>query len=132
VRLSHATLGAATAAGSGRSPANSNPSTATSATRVGTRLDDPDRFVISDPRVRHGGRVHDRRDRHGSGTLSQITPKVISQTSQLPTEGGNRPRWRQQQADLAAGMAQVLAHRLGVHADDSENYPLTWEMAAHR
>jgi AcrR family transcriptional regulator len=31
-----------------------------------------------------------------------------------------QPRWRQQQADLAAGMAQLLAHRLGVPADDLE------------
>jgi AcrR family transcriptional regulator len=31
-----------------------------------------------------------------------------------------QPRWRQQQADLAAGMAQLLAHRLGTGADDLE------------
>jgi AcrR family transcriptional regulator len=31
-----------------------------------------------------------------------------------------QPRWRQQQADLAAGMAELLAHRLGVRADDLE------------
>ena len=31
-----------------------------------------------------------------------------------------QPRWRQQQADLAAAMAQLLAHRLGGRADDLE------------
>jgi AcrR family transcriptional regulator len=39
-------------------------------------------------------------------------------------------RWRQQQADLAAGMAQILAHRLGVHADDLEVRALAAALAA--
>jgi hypothetical protein len=46
VRVSHASVGAATAAGSGSNIAASNPSTTTTAMRMGTRLDDLDRFVI--------------------------------------------------------------------------------------
>jgi AcrR family transcriptional regulator len=41
-----------------------------------------------------------------------------------------QPRWRQQQADLAAGMAQLLAHRLGVRADDLEVRALAAAIAA--
>jgi AcrR family transcriptional regulator len=41
-----------------------------------------------------------------------------------------QPRWRQQQADLAAGMAQLLAHRLGVPADDLEVRAITAAIAA--
>lgn len=39
-------------------------------------------------------------------------------------------RWRQQQADLAAGMAQILADRLGVHADDLEVRAIAAAIAA--
>jgi AcrR family transcriptional regulator len=41
-----------------------------------------------------------------------------------------QPRWRQQQADLAAGMALILAHRLGVHADDLEVRAMAAAVAA--
>jgi AcrR family transcriptional regulator len=41
-----------------------------------------------------------------------------------------QPRWRQQQADLAAGMAQILADRLGVHADDLEVRAIAAAIAA--
>ena len=41
-----------------------------------------------------------------------------------------QPRWRQQQADLAAGMAQILAHRLGVHAGDLEVRAMAAAVAA--
>jgi AcrR family transcriptional regulator len=41
-----------------------------------------------------------------------------------------QPRWRQQQADLAAGMAQLLAHRLGVRADDLEVRAIAAAIAA--
>jgi AcrR family transcriptional regulator len=41
-----------------------------------------------------------------------------------------QPRWRQQQTDLAAGMAQILAHRLGVHADDLEVRAIAAAVAA--
>jgi AcrR family transcriptional regulator len=41
-----------------------------------------------------------------------------------------QPRWRQQQTDLAAGMAQLLAHRLGVRADDLEVRALAAAIAA--
>jgi AcrR family transcriptional regulator len=41
-----------------------------------------------------------------------------------------RPRWRQQQADLAAGMAQILAHRLGAPPDDLEVRAVAAAMAA--
>jgi AcrR family transcriptional regulator len=41
-----------------------------------------------------------------------------------------QPRWRQQQADLAAGMAQLLARRLGVHADDLEVRAMAAAIAA--
>src|SRR5512132_1837870 len=41
-----------------------------------------------------------------------------------------QPRWRQQQADLAAGMAQILADRLGVHADDLEVRAIVAAIAA--
>jgi AcrR family transcriptional regulator len=39
-------------------------------------------------------------------------------------------RWRQQQADLAAGMAQILADRLGVYADDLEVRAIAAAVAA--
>jgi AcrR family transcriptional regulator len=41
-----------------------------------------------------------------------------------------QPRWRQQQADLAVGMAQILADRLGVHADDLEVRAIAAAIAA--
>src|SRR5919106_1043729 len=41
-----------------------------------------------------------------------------------------QPRWRQQQADLAAGMAQILAGRLGVYADDLEVRAIAAAVAA--
>ena len=41
-----------------------------------------------------------------------------------------QPRWRQQQTDLAAGMAQILADRLGVHADDLEVRAIAAAVAA--
>jgi hypothetical protein len=41
-----------------------------------------------------------------------------------------QPRWRQQQADLAAGMAQILADRLGVHAEDLEVRAIAAAVAA--
>ena len=41
-----------------------------------------------------------------------------------------QPRWRQQQADLAAGMAQLLAHRLGGRADDLEVRAMAAAIAA--
>jgi AcrR family transcriptional regulator len=41
-----------------------------------------------------------------------------------------QPRWRQQQADLGAGMAQILAHRLGVHADGLEVRAIAAAVAA--
>jgi AcrR family transcriptional regulator len=41
-----------------------------------------------------------------------------------------QPRWRQQQADLAAGMAWILADRLGVRADDLEVRALAAAVAA--
>jgi AcrR family transcriptional regulator len=41
-----------------------------------------------------------------------------------------QPRWRQQQADLAAGMAQILADRLGVRADDLEVRAIAAAIAA--
>jgi AcrR family transcriptional regulator len=41
-----------------------------------------------------------------------------------------QPRWRQQQADLAAGMAQILADRLGERADDLEVRALAGAVAA--
>jgi hypothetical protein len=41
-----------------------------------------------------------------------------------------QPRWRQQQADLAAGMAQLLADRLGVPADDLEVRAIAAAIAA--
>jgi AcrR family transcriptional regulator len=41
-----------------------------------------------------------------------------------------QPRWRQQQADLAVGMAQTLADRLGVHADDLEIRAIAAAIAA--
>src|SRR5918996_910387 len=41
-----------------------------------------------------------------------------------------QPRWRQQQADLAAGMAQILAHRLGGRADDLEVRAMAAAIAA--
>jgi AcrR family transcriptional regulator len=41
-----------------------------------------------------------------------------------------QPRWRQQQADLAAGMAQILANRLGAHAEDLEVRAIAAAIAA--
>jgi AcrR family transcriptional regulator len=41
-----------------------------------------------------------------------------------------QPRWRQQQSTLAAGMAQILAHRLGVHAEDLEVRAIAAAIAA--
>lgn len=41
-----------------------------------------------------------------------------------------QPRWRQQQADVGAGMAQILAHRLGVHADGLEVRAIAAAVAA--
>jgi AcrR family transcriptional regulator len=41
-----------------------------------------------------------------------------------------QPRWRQQQSDLAAGMAQILAHRLGAHAGDLEVRAIAAAVAA--
>jgi AcrR family transcriptional regulator len=41
-----------------------------------------------------------------------------------------QPRWRQQQADLAAGMAQILADRLGARPDDLEVRAIAAAIAA--
>jgi AcrR family transcriptional regulator len=41
-----------------------------------------------------------------------------------------QPRWRQQQAELAAGMAQILAHRLEVRAGDLEVRAIAAAIAA--
>jgi AcrR family transcriptional regulator len=50
--------------------------------------------------------------------------KLVSRTPALQL------RWRQQQADLAAGMAQLLAHRLGTRADDLEVRAIAAAIAA--
>ena len=50
--------------------------------------------------------------------------KLICRTPAL------QPRWRQQQADLAAGMAQLLAHRLGVRPDGLEVRAIAAAIAA--
>jgi AcrR family transcriptional regulator len=41
-----------------------------------------------------------------------------------------QPRWRQQQTDLATGMAHILADRLEVHADDLEARAIAAAVAA--
>ena len=50
--------------------------------------------------------------------------KLVNRTPAL------QARWRQQQADLAAAMAQLLAHRLGVRADGLEVRAIAAAIAA--
>jgi hypothetical protein len=110
-----------------RSAARRSPkSMATTAMRMGTRLDDPDRFVIEDPLVPpRRSWTRPPRPPDSPGTLSQIPPEVTSPDKPGPLGGVERPR----QAVRFARLIHTTRRHLGgpaVRAACGGNLSLPW------